>query len=422
MITQEENELLTRVGPGTPAGTLLRRYWQPTALSEELPEGGAPLPVRLLGENLFLFRDDQGRIGLLGLHCSHRGADLSYGRLEDGGLRCIYHGWLYDIRGRCLDQPGEPAGGEHRDQIRHPAYPCQERGGIIFAYLGPGEPPLLPNYEFLNVPSEHRFVSKYFQDCNYLQGNEGNLDPMHNNLLHYPNPNLEHTGKKELTQFRGGRGAVPEMQILDAEPVNFGVRLCDTTHMEDGRKNLRIYHFVMPNFTMFPGPLQGKGGYSVNWHVPIDDNQHWKYTFLFNREKPLDMEMARERLGVGITSDYRLLQSKSRRYMQDREIMKTRSYSGIDGFAAQDSCAIEGMGSIQDRTQEHLVSSDRIIVAMRKVLTKAIQDVQQGIDPPNVIRQPERNRYPNLFVYVGLVPESTDWRQFCKQLEAEARA
>jgi phenylpropionate dioxygenase-like ring-hydroxylating dioxygenase large terminal subunit len=422
MITQEENDLLTRVGPGMPAGELLRRYWQPLALTEELPEGAAPLPVRLLGEDLVLFRDHQGRPGLLGLHCSHRGADLSYGRLEDGGLRCIYHGWLYDIRGRCLDQPGEPGGGEHRAEIRHPAYPCEERGGVIFAYMGPGEPPLLPNYEFLNVPPENRFVSKYFQDCNYLQGNEGNLDPTHNNLLHYPNNNLEHTGNKDLTAFRGGRGAAPEMQNLDAEPVRFGVRLCDTTAMEGGKKNLRIYHFVMPNFTMFPGPQQGRGGYSINWHVPIDDHRHWKYTFLFNRERPLDMEMARERLGVGITADYRLLQSKERRYMQDRAAMKSRSYTGIDGFAAQDSCAIEGMGAIQDRTQEHLVSSDRIIVAMRKVFSKAIRDVQQGQDPPNVIRSAEANRYPDLFIYVGVVPESTDWRKFCKQLEAEARA
>jgi len=359
---------------------------------------------------------------LLGLHCSHRGADLSYGRLEDGGLRCIYHGWLYDIHGRCLDQPGEPAGGEHRDQIRHPAYPCQERGGVIFAYLGPGEPPLLPNYEFLNVPPAQRFVSKYFQDCNYLQGNEGNLDPTHNNLLHYPSPNLAHTGKKELTTFRGGRGAAPGMQTLDAEVVDFGVRLCDTTRMEEGRKNLRIYHFVMPNFTMFPGPLQGKGGYSINWHVPIDDTHHWKYTFVFDRGKPLDVEMAQERLGVGITPDYHLLQNRSNRYMQDREIMKTQSFSGIEGFAAQDTFAIEGEGVIQDRTHEHLASSDRIIVAMRKVLSKAIQDVQQGIDPPNVVRRPEQNRYPHLFVYVGVVPEATDWREFCKQLEAEARA
>src|SRR5919107_13480 len=171
MPTQEENDLLTRVGPGAPGGEMMRRYWQPAALSEELPAGGAPLPVRLLGEDLVLFRDEQGQPGLLGLHCPHRGADLSYGRLEDGGLRCLY-------------QPGEPAGSTFYERIRHLAYPCQEKGGIIFTYMGPGEPPLLPGYEFLNVPDDHRVVTKIFQECNYLQANEGNQDPIHLSFLH----------------------------------------------------------------------------------------------------------------------------------------------------------------------------------------------------------------------------------------------
>ncbi|HZT05959.1 MAG TPA: Rieske 2Fe-2S domain-containing protein, partial [Chloroflexota bacterium] len=148
MLTKKENERLTRVGPGTPAGELLRRYWQPAALSEELPRGSAPLPIRLLGEDLVLFRDEEETPGLLGLHCAHRGADLSYGRLEDGGLRCIYHGWLYDRTGRCLEQPGEPAGSRFHERVRQTAYPCIERSGVIFAYLGPGKPPLFPAYEF----------------------------------------------------------------------------------------------------------------------------------------------------------------------------------------------------------------------------------------------------------------------------------
>src|SRR5438445_12183660 len=149
MLSGVENELATRVGPRQPAGELLRRYWQPAALSEELPVGGAPIPVRLLGEDLVLFRDEQGKPGLLGLHCSHRGADLSYGRIEDGGLRCLYHGWLYDVHGRCLEQPGEPAESTFHERIRQTAYPCVERNGVIFAYLGPGDPPLLPGYAFL---------------------------------------------------------------------------------------------------------------------------------------------------------------------------------------------------------------------------------------------------------------------------------
>src|SRR6266540_1394678 len=190
---QEENELLTRTGPGTPCGELMRRYWQPAALSEELPAGGASLPARLFSEDLVLFRDEAGRPGLLGLHCSHRGADLSYGRVEDGGLRCIYHGWLYDVHGRCLEQPGEPAGSTFHERIRHPAYPCIEKSDVIWAYLGPGDPPLMPNYHFLTVPDDNAFAIKLFHGCNYLQGNEGNIDLLHLSFLHH-NKTFDHGG------------------------------------------------------------------------------------------------------------------------------------------------------------------------------------------------------------------------------------
>lgn len=179
MLTWEQNELLTRVGPGTPGGEFIRRYWQPVALSKDIPPQGAPHPLRILGEDLVLFRDQQGRPGLLGIHCSHRGADLSYGRLEDGGLRCIYHGWLYDVQGNCLEQPGEPAESTFHLRIEHPAYACQERAGVVWAYMGPGEPPLLPDYELFLVPEEHRWVHKYYHECNYLQGLEGNEDSSH---------------------------------------------------------------------------------------------------------------------------------------------------------------------------------------------------------------------------------------------------
>lgn len=418
----KEKELLTNTDPGTPCGNLMRRYWQPAALAEELPVGGAPLPVRLLGEDLVLFRDDQGRPGLLGLHCSHRGADLSYGRVEDGGLRCIYHGWLYDIFGSCLDQPGEPGGGkpEQRAAIRHPAYPCQQQGGVIFAYLGPDEPPLLPNYEFLTVPDSQRYVGKVFQECNYLQGNEGNLDPIHNNLLHHPNQNLGHTGVKKYQVFRGGRGPVPGLQTVDAEVTDLGVRICDMTSLGEDKKNLRIYHFVMPNLTVFPGPLQGRGGYSARWHVAIDNIHHWRYEFIFHREgSPSESVVRGSSTDVG--PDYKPLQNHANRYLQDRKSMKTESYSGIAGFGSQDSCTLEGVGPIQDRTQEHLVSSDRVILAERKMLLKAVRDVQEGKNPPHVILDEEKNRFPNMIIYADVVNRSVDWKEHCKLLESAAR-
>ena len=162
MLTKEENDLLTQTGPGTACGQLLRSYWQPAALSEDLPSGGPPIPLRLFSEDLVLFRDEQGRIGLLDLHCSHRGTDLSYGRTEDGGLRCVYHGWLYDVTGQCLETPAEPQGSHLKEFVRHRAFPCVEQGGVIFTYMGAGEPPLLPNYEVLSAPPERRLMTKHY--------------------------------------------------------------------------------------------------------------------------------------------------------------------------------------------------------------------------------------------------------------------
>ena len=297
MITREENQLLTQTGQGTPAGALLRRYWQPVALSEELPAGGAPLAVKILGEELVLFRDDKGRVGLLGIHCSHRGTDLSYGRIEDGGLRCLYHGWLYDIGGRCLQQPGEPGGGEHRDAIRHLAYPCQEAGGAIFTYMGPGSPPLFPNYDFLKASSEHVCVEKIFHECNYLQANEGNIDPVHLSFLHRFLEDREE-------RYRGVRGANEShynlvgrriTPTIDVELVDFGVRIYTVRQMGADKSYLRVSYFILPNLSAFPGQTGGEG-YSVNWHVPIDDTRHWKYAFIYSSGAPLDKAVvARER-------------------------------------------------------------------------------------------------------------------------------
>src|SRR5581483_1405243 len=243
-------------------------------LSEELPDGGAPLPIRLLGEDLVLFRSE-GRIGLLALHCPHRGADLSYGRLEDGGLRCIYHGWLFDVGGRCLDQPGEPAGSTFFERIRHRAYPCVEKAGIILAYLGPGEAPLLPAYEFLNAPDGYYTSSKVFQDCNYLQGNEGNVDPQHLSFLH----RLSVPG--DVNQTLNRRVTAP---YIETEDTNFGVRIYAVRRVDDERTYVRVTNFVFPNFSAVAGDSEG---YSVNWHVPIDDTHHWRYGIRFNRGTPL---------------------------------------------------------------------------------------------------------------------------------------
>jgi phthalate 4,5-dioxygenase oxygenase subunit len=423
MMTQEENKLLIQTGRGTPGGELLRRYWQPVALSEELPSGAAPLSIKILGEDLVLFRDDKGRAGLLGIHCSHRGTDLSYGRVEDGGLRCLYHGWLYDVEGRCLQQPGEPGGGEHRDAIRHPAYPCKETGGVIFTYMGPGTPPLLPNYEFLNAPPERLYVNKIFHECNYLQANEGNIDPVHLSFLHRFLENRQE-------RYRGVRGAEEShynlvarniAPILDVELTDFGVRIYTVRQLEGDKAYLRVSYFILPNLSAFPGQTGGEG-YSVNWHVPIDDDHHWKYTFVYSAQAPLDKKMV-ERERSELRPDYRLVRNEANRFMQDRESMKSKTYAGMgSGFQAHDAFATASQGAIQDRTEEHLVSSDKAIVAARKLLEKAIRDVQEGREPPHLIREPNRNRVPHLLVISDMIPNGGDWKEYTRKLEAEARA
>ncbi len=423
MISKEENELLTQTGRGTPAGELLRRYWQPVALSEELPPGAAPLRAKILGEDLVLFRDDQKRVGLLGIHCSHRGTDLSYGRVEDGGLRCLYHGWLYDIEGWCLEQPGEPDGGEQRGAICHLAYPCVERGGAIFTYMGPGEAPLLPNYQFLNAAPAHLYVSKIFHECNYLQANEGNIDPVHLSFLHRFLENRE-------DRYRGVRGAeeshynlvarnvAPAMEV---ELTDFGLRIYTVRQLEADKVYLRVSYFILPNLSAFPGQTGGEG-YSVNWHVPIDDTHHWKYSFVFSAGAPLKQETI-NRGRSELTADYRLIRNEANRYLQDRQSMATKTYTGMgSGFQAHDAFATASQGAIQDRTDEHLVSSDKAIMAARKLMQKAIKDIQEGREPPHVIRAASENHFRHLLVLSDMVPGKSDWKSYSKNLEAEARA
>jgi phthalate 4,5-dioxygenase len=414
MISREENNLLTRTGHGTPCGDLMRRYWQPVALTEELPDGGAPLAVKLFGEELVLIRDDQGRPGLLGLHCLHRGADLSFGRVEDGGLRCVYHGWLYDIHGKVLEQPGEPGGGTSGSETRHLAYPCRETGGVIFAYLGPGEPPLLPNYEFLAAPEEYRTVTKIFYHCNYLQGNEGNIDPVHLSFLHRKLTETEQDPRRIVPgigvsdNYLLGKDIAPTIEV---EVTDFGLRIYTIRKTDPDNCYLRITNFILPNLAAFGGSSVGEG-YSVHWHVPIDDTSHWKYVFMFSRKNPLD-DALRSKSRAELTADYKLTRNPANRYLQDRESMKTQTFTGMGfNFQAHDAFATESQGPIQERTAEHLVSSDKAIVAARKLLLSAVKDVRAGRDPRHLIRDSESNSFPDLVVISEVVPASTDWKRY----------
>jgi phenylpropionate dioxygenase-like ring-hydroxylating dioxygenase large terminal subunit len=421
MISAEENQLLTQTNPGTPAGGLLRRYWQPVALSEELPPGGAPLRVRILGEDLVLFRDDQGQPGLLGLHCSHRGTDLSYGRIENGGLRCLYHGWLYDVAGCVLEQPGEPGGGANRGEIRHRAHPCREAGGVILTYMGPGEPPLLPDYEFLAVPEEFRTVTKIFHDANFLQGNEGNIDPVHLSFLH------QYLSEAQVARQRivPGTAATDNTLLahdiaptIEVEVTDFGLRIYTLRKSGLDKRYLRVTNFVLPNLSAFGGSTVGDG-YAVHWHVPIDDTHHWKYIFMFARSRPLDADL-RHKSRVELTANYRMTRNSANRYQQDRESMKTKTFTGMGlNFQAHDAFATESQGPVQNRTEEHLVSSDIAIVAARKLLLNAINAAKNGRDPQHVIRKAEANQLLHLQVFSELIAASADWKQHTKERIAE---
>ncbi len=384
MLTKEENELLTQTGKGTPCGDFMRRYWQPVLLSEQLPPGSGPVASRLLGEDLVVFRDGQGQLGVLGRWCSHRGTDLSGGYAEEAGLRCGYHGWLYDIRGRCLEQPLEPPESTFCEEIQHPAYPALEQAGIIFAYLGPGEPPLLPAYEFLTVPDANRRVTKYLQECNYLQGNEGSLDPLQVWVL-----------EQAVGEGNVSRAACEiDDPTVEAENTASGVRVRSFQKGAGDRNRLEVREFMFPNLCAMPA--DGIDGYAVHWHVPIDDTHHWRYVIVFRRDGPLDEPTARAN-GVESLPGYRLERAGTREDLR-------RSYIMYSTMIA------ESQGPIYDRTHEQLQPSDAGLVALRTALYWGIQDVQEGSEPPHLLRVPEQNRLaPFPVVRQDLAP-GEDWR------------
>jgi len=407
VLSQEENELLTQVGPGTPCGQFLRSYWQPAALSAELPPGGPPIPLRLMGEDLVMFRDEHGEIGLLELHCSHRGTDLSYGRLEDGGLRCVYHGWLYDVHGRCLETPAEPPGSHLHEFVRHKAYPCVEKGGVIFTYMGSGQPPLLPNYDVLSAPDEKRFVTKHFHSCSYLQGLEGNMDNTHVPFLHRFQRSeagsrilAEHPAEGPSASIFGPSddGAI-YTRYARLEETDFSVWTYDSSGW--GGPDL-----VLPSLAMTGGGSQGTGdGYQLYWRMPIDDTHHWLFVLSFKISGPISQQHRHDRSWGIMTPDYHFIRNQANRYLQDREEQRTATFTGLGSvFIVQDALANETQGPVQDRTKERLGTNDVSIVAGRKLLLKAIRAVQEGHEPPGVIRDPRVNESDPIFLKRNIAP------------------
>lgn len=387
MLSKEDNERLTRVGPGTPMGRLLRRYWIPALLSAELAAAdGPPVRVRLLGEDLVAFRDTDGHVGLIGAYCPHRLAPMFFGRNEKNGLRCVYHGWKFDRNGRCVHLPTEPPQSSYRERISIEAYPTHEAGGIVWTYMGPPEHmPPRPDWELTRTPESHRFVSRNLQDCNWLQALEGGLDSAHAMIMHNGNVG-------DLEWINDYDRLVPRIEV---NPTDYGFSYSGTRHQGENRW-VRLYQYFMP-FTQMRGrvaPLRGGAVPRVptmcgHLWVPADDEVTLSFNFIYssNPNVPMPHDFAIENEvedGRGpddLLPDLRLKRNLSNDYLIDRARQRTGNFTGIEGINTQDIAIQEGMGPIVDRSREHLGSTDRAIIQMRRMLLEAIRDIDAGRPP-----------------------------------------
>jgi phthalate 4,5-dioxygenase oxygenase subunit len=386
MLKQEQNDLVTQTGPGTPMGNLFRRYWLPALLAEEVAEpDGAPVRLQLLSERMLAFRDSQGRLGAIDEFCAHRGVSLWFGRNEESGLRCPYHGWKYDVKGRCVEVPSEPAESGYCDKIRLKSYPLVERGGVIWIYMGPPElQPPLPEWEFATVPANQSFMSKRLQECNWLQALEGGIDSSHVSFLHSGQLNND-------PLFKGAGGnkynVADKKPVFEVVPADGGLFIGARRLAEDDQYYWRITPWIMPCFTMVPP----RGDHPVHGHfwVPIDDHNNWAWSFDYHPTRALrDSERQAMKDGQGIhvkyvPGTYVPLANKSNDYLMNRAAQKAGlQYSGIEGIGMQDASLQESMGWVQDRTKEHLVSTDNGIIMMRQRIMKAAKALAEKGEPP----------------------------------------
>jgi len=381
MIGAGQNELMTRVGRGTPAGALLRQYWQPVALAEELAPERPLKALRVFGEALVLFRDEQGRYGLVDRVCPHRGADLAYGRLEDGGLRCAFHGWLFDVAGRCLETPAEPAGSRVCEQVRQNAYPVVEKNGLLFAYLGAGEPPAFPAFDCFVAPEAYSFAFKGYLECNWLQALEVGIDPAHASYLHRFFED-EDPAAAYGKQFRDASGdsAMPMTKVLREfsrpeirlERTDYGMRLFALRKLSQAHTHVRVTNLVFPQAIVIPMSAEMT---ITQWHVPVDDESCYWVALFTSFGRPVDKaKMRAQRLELYELPDYKPRLNRANDWGFDAGEQRRSTYTGMgDDINVHDQWAVESQGHIQDRTREHLGSSDKGIVHYRRLLLEAIR-------------------------------------------------
>jgi phthalate 4,5-dioxygenase len=425
MLSRNDNELLTQVGAGTPMGDLLRQYWMPAALSAELAQCDAPpLRVKLLGEKLLAFRDSTGQVGLVSEVCPHRGASLFFGRNEESGLRCVYHGWKFDVGGHCIDMPNEAPDYPLRKKVKLRAYPCSERNGVIWAYLGPREePPPLYDLEWNQQPDNIPFIWRNYRACNWVQAMEGDIDSSHINFLHrtldlddlstvpgVPIPGYAATGVRMLQE-----AGIPRLEVRDTEA---GVLHTAARRMGDGNEYHRVHPFLFPFHTMVGGgTLEGKVSFNGKLWVPMDDEHTLILEWQFRPNRPWSKEELASLLEVRAPHGFQAASSAPagawrpracsvNDYLIDRSLEKTRLFCGILSNPLQDAAMQESMGAIVDRTKEHLGPADTVIIQVRRALIKAARALREhGTLPPGVDR-PELYRVRP----VGMIlPEGADW-------------
>lgn len=371
---------MTEVGPGTPGGNLLRHYWQPAALAEELDGERSVIPVRLLGEDLVLYRDgigDQATYGLLARACAHRRADLSFGRQEDGGLRCPFHGWLFDHTGACLETPAEPAGSTFCSRVSQPAYPAIERNGIVWAWMGPDDPPELPGLDAFAAPNSQVFAFKGLWECNWLQAHEVGIDPAHASFLHrFLGPVEEEYG----LQFRStiGDTGVPTTVLmrevpnptLTLEPTASGFRLRAVRNYRDEFNHVRITNCIFPNAITIP---MSSDISITQWHVPVDDYSCYWYSMFVSFGEPIDAaQMRAQRIDAVELPSYKPTTGRSNAWGFDPAEQRELTYTGMGhDINVHDQWAVESPGVIHDRTREHLSPSDIGIRAQRRMMLAA---------------------------------------------------
>ncbi|MEO9042330.1 MAG: Rieske 2Fe-2S domain-containing protein [Rhodoferax sp.] len=404
MLNKEDNELLTRTGTETPMGQFMRRFWMPVLLSAELAEpDGPPKKIKVMGEDLLAFRDTKGRVGVVEPTCPHRGVNLYYGRNEECGLRCVFHGLKFDVEGNCVDIPIAPKD-TNRERMRIKAYPTREWGDIIWAYMGPAEHMSeLPQMEFGLVPPSHRYVSKKWQDCNWVQCLEGAIDTAHFSFLHMVIAQdekkafemLQHAaiGAQDTKNDRIRWVRDDPMPSFQINTTDVGLVIGGARKADDDQLYWRIAQFMQPNHALVPSAFPGENYHGQTW-IPVSDGSCWIYTYTWNPDHPLTEE-ERDSCRHGHTvhaevdENYVPLATLGNDYLIDREEQKYHSFTGIKGVSNQDAAVQDSMGAIADRTREHLFATDVGVVKFRRHMLGAVRALQQDGQEPAAARCPQ---------------------------------